>query len=277
MKFSDRVASRARAGIDRSLADLSAKAGEMRDRSDAMIAASVVGRRGTKKRALVPIAAGGAALVMLFQMIAAQILAVNFTTSNTQMKLYSNYLDSQMAALYLAPTSKQNGNQTGVAELGIKTAKLAGLCVIKQEDIGVLGTYSFVITAGDDIADSYASDASALNGLNLTAAGALTGSSLAGAISANNLYINATDLRGYGNKISGLNLGQSADTVAASAGVTWPGGQLPTAGNFGLFAQQLNMAGLGGDTYGLNLAGDITLPKLNLRVVPGAKTQQDCS
>ena len=92
--------------------------------------------------------------------------------------------------------------------------------------------------------------------------------------------MNSNMLQGYGNLVSGLNLGQSANTVGTQAGITWPtgaGGTTPTAGNFGLYADQLNVAGLSGESYGLNLAGAITLPSLKISVEPGAKTQTDCS
>lgn len=256
--------------------DVASRVELMRERSSAMQQASLASRRGSKKRALVPIAAGGAVVVVMFQMVAAQILAVNFTTGNSQMSIYSNYLDAQKAGAYLAASSKQNGSQVGVGELGILSAKLAGLCVIKQESIASV-PYSFMITAGDSIPDSY--DNTAVSSLVSTNTnGTLSGASSTGAITAQNLFINTTALSGFGNKISGLNLGQSADTLAASTGVPWPtGGNGPVVGNFGLYADQLNVSGLGGDGYGMNLAGNITLPKLSLKVVPGSKTQADCS
>ena len=107
----------------------------------------------------------------------------------------------------------------------------------------------------------------------------MTTPTIGNAISATNLFINADALSGYGNKISGMNLGQSAETVGDSAGLTFEGNpnQLPKAGAFGLYARQLNVAGLNGNSYGLNLKGNITLPELNIKVVPGARTQADCS
>lgn len=245
-------------------------------------------RRGTRRRVVVPIAGGLVALVAMFQLVSANVLAVNFTTGNNTFKVYSNYLDAQSAAGFLGPTTTKGGDQVGVADLGIKTAKLAGLCAIAHEDISIAGigtTFSLVITAGQSVAASY-DGVSVPSGVTVDASGKLSGSSLTGAISAANLFINSNALSGYGNQISGLNLGQSADTVATSAGFdgvpgsagTWPNGQTaPTAGNFGLYAQQLNVAGLSADTYGLNLAGAITLPKLKIKVVPSAKAQDYCA
>lgn len=239
-------------------------------------------RRGTRRRSLAIVAVGLAALAGMFSAVSQNAMAVNFTTGNNTFKLYSNYLDAQQAAAFLAPSSKQNGSNVGVAELGIRTAKLAGLCAIAQESVGILGTFSLMITAGDNVPDSVAYTGTGLPAtspaLDLSSAGQLQGSSLSGAITADNLFVNSNALAGFGNKISGLNLGQSAETVSGSAGLSWPTGQTgPVNGNFGLYANQLNVAGLNGETYGLNLAGAITLPKLAIKVLPGAKTQNDCS
>ncbi|UDY23200.1 DUF6230 family protein [Nocardioides sp. Kera G14] len=261
------------------------KAAEISDlvaeRHQTMLDLSVVGRRGTRKRALLPVVAGLLGLAGMFTAVSQNVLAVNFTTGNNKFRLYSNYLDAQSAAGFLTSATRQDGTGAGVAELGIKSARLAGLCAIAKDNI--LGGLALKITAGDTIPATY-SGTSVPDGVATRAidadgsdagtavgdspdekAGALTGTSLTNAITATNLYINADALSGYGNLISGLNLGQSADTVEASAGVDIS--QTPTAGNFGLYAQQLNVAGLNGDTYGLNLAGAITLPKLKLSVV----------
>ncbi|MFE6509917.1 DUF6230 family protein [Nocardioides sp. NPDC057767] len=247
-------------------------------------------RRGSRKRSLPLMILGSAALLAMFGAVSQNALAVNFTTGNSKFRLYSNYLDAEHAAGYLAPTSRQGSTdcdadtadvqaQCGVTELGIHQAKLAGLCGIATENIPLVGNYSLMITAGDDVPDSY-SGASIPTGTTTDPnTGKLTSGSLANAISATNLYLNSDALSGYGNKISGMNLGQSAETVGDSAGLAFEGNanQLPKAGAFGLYARQLNVAGLNGNSYGLNLKGNITLPDLNIRVVPGARTQADCS
>jgi hypothetical protein len=260
------------------------------ERSAAMKADSESVRRGSRKRSLPPMLLGSAVLVAMFGAVSQNALAVNFTTGNAKFKLYSNYLDAEHAAGYLAPTSRQGATdcepgvadvqtQCGVTELGIHQAKLAGLCGIATENIPLVGNYSLMITAGDDIPDNY--DGSSIPAGTTTdpSTGKLTDGSLNSAISATNLFINSDALSGYGNKISGMNLGQSAETVGDSAGLAFEGNanQLPRNGAFGLYARQLNMAGLNGHSYGLNLKGNITLPNLSIKVVPGAKTQADCS
>ena len=247
-------------------------------------------RRGSRKRSLPLMIVGSAALAAMFGAVSQNALAVNFTTGNSKFKLYSNYLDAEHAAGYLAPTSRQGSTdcdadvadvqaQCGVTELGIYQAKLAGLCGIATENIPLVGNYSLMITAGDDVPDSYNGSSIPTGTTTDPTTGKLVNGSLSNAISATNLYLNSDALSGYGNKISGMNLGQSAETVGDSAGLTFEGNanQMPKAGAFGLYARQLNVAGLNGNSYGLNLKGNITLPKLSLRVVPGAKTQADCS
>lgn len=281
-----------RGQVDRSKATV---AGEVQRRREALAsgnkamlaAAEEPVRRGTKKRALVPIVAGGAVLVVMFQAVAMQILAVNFTTMNDKMRLYSNYLDASKAASFLSPSKQQDGSNVGVAELGIVTAKLAGLCVIKEEDIPLVGTYSFMITAGDAIQTSYTNTGlptGYVEGTDVNATtGSLIGTRESSAIKADNLFINATGLTGFGNKLSGMNLGQNAADVSGSSGANfgaWPDqatNYTPTAGNFGLYIDRLNVAGLNGQGYGMNLKGSITLPKLNLRVLQGTKAQGDCA
>lgn len=234
-------------------------------------------RRGTRKRGLPLAAAGFGILGFLLSMVYQSVLAVNFTTGNSEMEIYSNYLDAAQAQAYLAPTSKANNAEVGSLQLGIKTGKLAGFCAIAKQSILTL-PYSLVITAGQTIPDSF-SGAAIPSGVTTSATtGVLTGTSLTEAITANNLFLDSTGINGYGNLISGMNLGQSADTLAASSGLNWPANQdtMPTAGNFGLYANQLNVAGLGGTSYGLNLEGNITLPKLKIAVVSGNKSQADC-
>ncbi len=267
----------------RSTVALTGVVGDVSERSQRMLDRSVVGRRGTRARALAPVILGLAALVGMFQLVSANVLAVNFNTTSSSFKLYSNYLDAQKAAGFLAASTKATGAQAGLADLGIVTAKLDGLCVIVQESIGSLGNYSLVLTAGSDIPDTYNSTALSPvgTGVTISAAGKLSG---AGLITANNLFINSPSLGGYGNMISGLNLGESADKVWAETGATatWPNANGaatngPQSGKFGLYADNLNVSGLAGDTYGLNLAGNITLPKLNLKIVSGSKAQADCA
>ena len=239
-------------------------------------------RRGTRVRSLGMIGVGLGLLAAMFQLVSANVLAVNFTTGNNTFAVYSNYLDAYKAEGFLDASTKQNGSNLGVADIGINQAKLAGLCAIAQESIGPLGTYSLIIRAGlggggQTIPDSY-TGTSIPAGVTPNATDGTLPAGTGGLITANSLYLNSNALNGYGNLISGLNLGQSAETVASSAGLTLPNGQTaPTAGNFGLYAQQLNVAGLNGSSYGLNLAGQITLPQLNIQVVAGAKTQADCS
>lgn len=252
------------------------------ERNRDMVATAESTATGTRKRALPLAAAGFATLGLLFSAVSANILAVNFTTANTSFKLHSNYLQGESAAGFLSRNTPQDGNGDGVVELGIRTARLAGLCAIAQQDLPVVGSVSLMILAGVPVGGSFTPGSNttvdgAGNPISYDSNGLLTGASEANAIAATNLFVNSPSLGGYGNQISGLNLGQSANTVAGSAGITWPTGQTPpVAGQFGLFAENLNVGGLDGETYGVNLQGQINLPNLKLKVIPGARTQTDC-
>lgn len=251
---------------------------EAAHRAAAMTARAEV-RRGTRRRALVPLAGGFAALVAMFQLVSSNVLAVNFTTSNQEFQLYSNYLQGAQAAGFLSTNDTATGTDNGVAELGIRSAKLAGLCAIAHEQVPVVGEVTLMILAGVPVKSSFNTAGNtttdgAGNPLTYDANGLLTGGNH---ITASNLFINSRSLNGFGNLISGMNLGQSADTVNATAGIAWPAGQTPPdAGDFGLTVDRINVGGLGGDTYGINLQGAITLPNLKIKVVPGHKTQADC-
>lgn len=243
---------------------------------------------GTRTRSLPMIGIGLAGMAAMYQLVAANAMAVNFTTADHTFKLYSNYVQGTSAAGFLDTNSGySSASRTGVAEIGIKTAKLAGLCGIAQESLPVVGHVSLLIMSGVPVKASFTESANttsdgAGNPISLDGNGLLTGPSLSNAISVTDLFLNTNLLNGYGNQISGLNLGQNASDVAGAAQLsggtgTWPNGQTaPTAGNFGLTAQNLNIGGLDGTTYGINLAGQITLPKLKLEVLTGDRTQADC-
>jgi len=214
----------------------------------------------------------------MFTLVSQNVLAVNFTTANTTFSLYSSYLQGQDAAGFLAVNKSQGGTSstgsTGVAELGIASAKLDGLCAIAKQSLPVIGDVYLMIIAGDQLPATPFDGSTLPAGVSVDSNGLLSGSSLADAIQATTLYVNSNNLAGLGNQISGLNLGQDAGTVGASAGLTWPtdqnAGSTPTAGQFGLYAHQLNVAGLNGQTYGVNLKGSITLPDLKIKVIPSS-------
>lgn len=263
-------------------ARLSARSTALREQAAARSAAMEersATRRGTRRRAAVPVVVGLTALTGMFQLVSSSALAVNFSTSDKDFKLYSNYLQGAQAAGFLSTQTTGSGLKNGSSELGIRSAKLAGLCAIAYETLPAVGDVSLMVIAGVPVKSSFNTGANtttdgAGNPLTFDANGLLTGGNH---IEASNLFVNTKTMNGFGNKISGLNLGQSGDTVAATAGITWPTGQTaPAVGGFGLSADRLNIGGLGGDTAGINLQGAITLPNLKIKVLPGKKTQADC-
>jgi len=255
-------------------------------RSQQMMDSAAATRRGTRKRALPVIAGGFAALAGMFTLVSNNVLAVNFTTADKAMQINTNYITGISAAGYLDSQKKAGDGTVGVAEVGFKTARLSGLCAIADQDLGpLLGTYSIMITAGVPVADPLSSPGSAnvtkdgngdaikLVGGDGKDAGALDPSD-ASLVTATNLFLSASALSGYGNKISGLLLGQNAADVKAKAEM----GDVPdsvfgstaTDGAFGLEADYLNVSGTQANSYGINLQGQILLPQLRIKVLSGS-------
>lgn len=255
-------------------------------RADLRRGRSQVSSTGTRWRVVPAIVVGFVSVFVMEALVSSTALAVNFTTSDKEFKIYSNYVQGVYGAGYLARNNGFSGlSQTGVAELGFKTADLAGLCAISTESIGPVGTTSLVILGGVPVKPSFNNaGVESTDGvgapIQLAADGQLAGSSLTGAVSVTDMFLNTKLLTAYGNKFSGLNLGQNASTVGAAAGLTWEtdqGGVAPTNGNFGLFGSRMNLSGLNGGSYGINLAGQVKLPNLKIRVVAGTATQADCT
>lgn len=232
------------------------------------------------------VAAGLVCLLWLHHLVATGVLAVNFTTSDREFRVYSNYVQGiASAGMTAGNRGFSSAGDVGVTEIGIKEARLAGMCAISHQDLPFVGDVSLVIVAGVPVKPEFDTAHLTLadaNGdpITVDADGALTGDSLDEAVKITDLFINATDLNGYGNRLSGLNLGRSADGVVADADVNqgqWPTGQTaPTAGGFGLTAQYLNLADYDSDTFGLNLHGSVSLPGVKIRTLTGTRTQADC-
>ena len=243
---------------------------------------------GTRlNRALPAATLGIGAMAGMTVMVSNDVMAVNFTTSDNLFQIYSNYVAGVSAGAYLSGNPGYSASsRVGVAELGIKQAKLSGFCAIVNESL--LGVpVSLVITAGTPVAGAFNPKVNqttdgAGNPITTDPNGQLSGASLTDAVTVTDMFLNTNHLTGYGNRMSGMNLGQDAATTAASANLnngtgTWPSGQnMPVSGNFGLSASTLNISGLNGSSYGVNLHGAVTLP--HVRIVPslGAQGQGTC-
>jgi len=189
---------------------------------------------------------------------------VNFTSSNQSFDIYSNYIQGVSGAAFLDEQTRQDGSTAGVTEMGFESATLNGLCVIAHQSLPVVGAVSLMIVAGEPVAGTFD------NGTNQATDPTYN------AIRASYLYLASDRLSGFGNNISGLALGQSADTVAVPGDSWAANGMTPTAGAFGIQADHMNVSGLSGQTYGINLKGAITLPNLKIKVLTGTRTQADC-
>jgi len=222
-------------------------------RSQHMMDSAAATRRGTRKRSLGMMLGGVAALVGMFSLVSQSALAVNFTSTNQAYKIYTDKVSGANAAGYLNVQDVHGDQDDPVAQIGFKTATLDGMCAIAHQSVLGFGDISLVMTAGEPV-----------DGTVTQPAGQR--------ISANQLYLAAEALRGNGDQVAKLTLGQSADTLAM--------GDIPfqgQAGAFGLQAETMNVSGLDADTYGIDLQGQINLPNLELKVVPGAKTKADCA
>lgn len=226
----------------------------LRERSRAMVSRADDGTRwGTRKRS--GLLAGGAfgALAAMFVCVSQGVLAVNFTTANTSYKVYTDKVSGVNAAGYLNVQDLYGSTDDAVAQLGFKTATLNGLCAIAKQTLPVIGEVSLLITAGEPV-----------DGTLTNPAGQ--------AINAQQLYLASDNLTGTGDQIAKLTLGQSADTLMMD---TLPHNGTP--GAFGLQAETLNVSNLDADSYGIDLQGQINLPNLKIRVLPGAKAKADCT
>jgi hypothetical protein len=266
------------------------------DYRDRLLADATSSRRGLRLRVLPIAAIGFGSIAAMFGLVSANVMAVNFTTMNSSAAIYTNYLEAQQAAGFMGPGTSLSGGQV-VADLGIKTLNLVGLCLIKQQSTPF--PMSLIITAGMPVPDppadstdngglsSHPFDNTALLGsvsAKLNSSGQVLNSTTdPDVVHAQYGYLNTQLLTAYGYQVSGLDLGITADQVNGSsyAGIgNWPtdaGGTTPTAGDFGIYASQMNLSGAAAGSYGLNLKGSISLPKLSIRVVMGSKSQADCS
>lgn len=243
-----------------------------RARREAMVAEAESVRRGTRPRVAVIAGVGMVALASMLQSVSMNVMAVNFTTANSRFQMYTNYLQGEKVAAYLNRTSRADGAPVPVAELGIKKASLSGMCLISNQTIPGVGDYALVMTAGDPVAGSSdfqsglpmsnpdyylptgwqsGTDVWATGG-NVAAGeypGALKGARATNAVTATDLYLNASALNGTGYRLNGMYLGERAQDVGAGADVTWESGDgAPTpddaaSGGFGLRVDRMNLAG----------------------------------
>lgn len=243
-----RALRRARAGLGSSYLDTK---NALSSRADGMFTAAKTRRYGTRRRAVLPMVGGVVALGTMFNLVSSNVLAVSFTSSNQAYKVYTDRVVGQYAAGFINAQQKQSG-PTAVAQIGFKQADLFGMCVIAPQDLPVLGTVSLLMTGGEPVNGTVTDPAKKIN--------------------ANELYVASNSLKGSGENISRMTLGQSADTLAMDNIVSHRG----APGAFGLQAQLMQIGNLDADSYGIDLQGSINIPDLNIRVVPGVATKANC-
>lgn len=218
----------------------------------AMAASAEATRLGTRRRTLAPLVAGLAALGTMFGLVSSNVLAVNFVSSNSSYKIYTDRVVGQYAAGYLNAQQKQTGTEP-VMQFGFQSADLYGLCAIAPQSLAGVPV-SLVITGGEPV-----------NGTVSDPAGKK--------ITAQQLFLASNLLTGNGENISKMTLGQSADTLNMGAGNPHAG----AAGGFGLQAELMQIGNLDGDSYGIDLKGNINLPDMTIRILPGTATKTACA
>lgn len=225
----------------------------VRTRAQAMAERAEDGvRRGTRRRSAVLLTAGLGALASMFWMVSHNVMAVNFTSASNVHQIYTDRIHGTDAAGYLKTQAKYDGD-VATAQLGFNQAQLSGLCLITTESVGVLGDVSMVIIAGEKVDGTVAGTTS---------------------ITANQLFIATDQITGQGDQIAKMTLGQSADTVEMGTYGPFSGG---TPGGFGLQAQTMNVSDLDGRSFGIDLQGEINLPDLKIKVVPGVADKTACT
>lgn len=210
-------------------------------------------RRGTRKRSFVVAGSGLGALGVMFTLVSHSVLAVNFQSASNFHRVYTDQILGTDAGGYLKAQDKYDAD-IALAQVGFNQAELKGLCLISTET--VLGApVSLMVMAGEKV-DGTVSGTAAQN------------------ITANQLFLASNRLTGQGDQIQSMTLGQSADTVTMGTYGTFTGG---TPGGFGLQAKTMRISKLDADSYGIDLQGQINLPDLKIKLVPGTATAADCA
>lgn len=225
---------------------------DLADRAEGMRESAEASRRGTRRRTLAPLVAGIGALGAMFTLVSSNVLAVNFVASNANYQIYTDQVVGQYAAGYINAQQKQSGTEA-VAQFGFQAADLHGLCVIAKQTVATLPV-SLVITGGEVV------DGTATKPVGKK-------------ITANQLFLATNRLVGNGENISKMTLGQSADTLNMGTGNPHTG----EPGMFGLQAELMQIANLDADSYGIDLKGNINLPDMKIRVLPGSVTKSACT
>jgi hypothetical protein len=209
-------------------------------------------RRGTRKRAGLLAGVALAGLAGMFLGVSQNVLAVNFTTANTSYKVYTDKVSGpQRRGLPQRPGPvRRDRRRRGPARVQDRDAQRP----LRDREADA---------AGDRRRLAGGLRGEPVDGTITNPAGQ--------SINAQQLYLASDNLTGTGDQIAKLTLGQSADTLMMDT--------LPFAGTpgaFGLQAQTLNVSNLDADSYGIDLQGQINLPNLKIRVLPGVKTKADC-
>lgn len=216
-------------------------------------------RRGVRPRRTVAVAAAGlVGMVSMFSLVSQNVLALGLQASSRTHVIFSNEVEGSNAAIYMDGQKVAGAGTQAAAQIGFKSAKLHGFCLLAPQSVAGVGLATLKLTAGETVDGKVDADATP--------------------ISADNLFTSTKALSGQGDEISKMTLGQSADTVAATAGIDPSTGFGGTAGGFGLAASTMTISNFSSENYGIDLRGSINLPNLKITILPGDKTDEgECS
>lgn len=203
-------------------------------------------------RALPAMVVGLALVVSTLGMLQAQVLALNFTVSDTSGEFASTGIRGEDVGFGMAEMTTRNGQTRKVLRAGFASGSMNGFCYSRTETIPIVGSVFFKLTAGDGDPSTYE-------------------------ISANNAVFDIQELKGSGTGVNldgVVQLGLATQDITTLPGVDNPLDQMGT-GYFGIDATKGDLHQVRGTLWNADITGNITLPKLGITVSPsgtGCKT-----
>ncbi|MBA4085962.1 MAG: hypothetical protein C0493_13735 [Kytococcus sp.] len=195
--------------------------------------------------------AGLVALGLVATLASQSVLAVGLTAAHEDTRLYLDELSATQVgvvgttAQHAAGSDDPTGATRARLGLQLQDVRIHGLCLVATHDVPGVGTVSAVVTAGEPVDGT------------ITREDPITFPRLA---------LDVASLEGDGQDATGLELGQSADTV--------PGAGVP--GEFGVAVDELHLSDLSLSSGVLDLSS-ARLPGMKVRTVGGAADRKDCT
>lgn len=182
------------------------------------------------------------------------VLAAVVTYQGTTAKFSSGRVSGQDIGFGMAQVNVAGVGARNVLAAGFATGSLDGLCVSQVQTLPVIGDVVVKLTAGD-------------------------GNSTTREISATNVQLDITQLRGSGTGINldgRVQIGMASQDVTTLAGVDNPLGAPTGTGWWGIDATAGDIFSAKGYLYDAEIGGPISLPGLRISVTPKAAGGTEC-